>query len=61
MFKGYCFMESGKHLPQVNLENVEEAIEYFNLKKELFYRVMIVDSGDSIVLESKNGEVVFPT
>lgn len=60
MFKGYCFNKEGQYTPAVNLENEKEAFEYVSLQKKLHHRVIAVDKEDSIVIEAKEGKIVFP-
>lgn len=61
MFKGYCYLENGRYLEPVILDSVEQAFEYLGVQMKLFRMVRIIDGDDCIVLEAKNGEIVFPT
>jgi hypothetical protein len=61
MFKGYCYLANGRYLEPVILDSVEQAFEYLGVQMKLFSMVRIIDGDDCIVLESKNGEIVFPT
>lgn len=61
MFKGYCYLANGRYLEPVILDSVEQAFEYLGVQMKLFSMVRIIDGDDCIILESKNGEIVFPT
>lgn len=63
MFYGYCRIPAeagGGWWPPVTLNSPEEAIRYANLQKGLFPEVRITDADDFIVIQAKDGKIVYP-
>lgn len=61
MFKGYCLKIDGTHTVAKNLKDPTEAFKYINSNKNSFYEVRVVDETNFIVLQSRKGEMIFPT
>ncbi len=60
-YRGYSFLENGRHEAGVWLCSEKEVMEYIDLQKNYQHRVMICDRGDCNVLELVKGRIVHPS
>lgn len=60
VFYGYCFDNEGKYTPAVTLKGAEQVYSYIMLHKGFYPELRITDSDDSLVVQAKNGRIVYP-
>jgi len=60
MYRGYSFLEDGRHDAGVGLYNGGEVIGYIELQKTYQHRIMICDRDDFCVFEMVKGKIIHP-
>lgn len=60
MFKGYCFNEDGTYTSPVEIDSPKQAVDYCVGLMEIAYEVRVIDEDDYIVVQAKQGKLIFP-
>ncbi|CVK21546.1 hypothetical protein [Sporomusa sphaeroides] len=60
IFWGYRFYQNGRYHKGVELKGVEAVYDFVKEHKDSFYEVRVVDRSDFTVLQTIEGQIVFP-
>lgn len=63
MYKGVCIAQIDNSLvrmPSVNLETLEDCVNYIMLHKGWFHEIIIEDEEEYCILHAVNGNIVYP-